>query len=308
MSVDVKFFNRAFDEKALKIPESVFHYTSIGGLMGIIENSQFYVSRSDVLNDTSEIVYFWEVYDDVFADLKKKARNNGSEGFLNYLEWSKEYVERARADKDGWEKSFEVFALSFSRNHDSLLLWANYASKDGYNIEFNSRELAAALEKNIKFCRFGNIIYDRTEQKKIIEKEIRETYEHHAHIITKMGWNSVFSGLFFYRMYVWMMFFKNELFKQEEEFRIAFLRNSKRCIHENELENFHDIMNCPTKYRSKEALVVPYVEMNFDSKIIKRITIGPTNKASNAYAGLNDFLYSKKIEAKIEQSKIPLRY
>lgn len=44
---------------------TLYHYTNLSGLKGIVENDEFWVTKSDFLNDKSEMVYILETINDV---------------------------------------------------------------------------------------------------------------------------------------------------------------------------------------------------------------------------------------------------
>ena len=96
---------------------------------------------------------------------------------------------------------------------------------------------------------------------------------------------------------IWFFFFfKDSVFSQEEEFRIAFRlpKNDKgyQC-------------------RKSNGSFIPYIEREFNKQIVTGVTIGPKNNMDITQEGLHKFLKLNEIEIpldKIKKSGIPYRY
>ncbi|MBO6178656.1 MAG: hypothetical protein J6O04_05760 [Selenomonadaceae bacterium] len=44
-----------------KVPETIYHYTDLNGLRGIIKSGTIYFSAIHILNDASEVSYMWDL-------------------------------------------------------------------------------------------------------------------------------------------------------------------------------------------------------------------------------------------------------
>ncbi|OLP66057.1 hypothetical protein BACPU_11440 [Bacillus pumilus] len=89
------------------------------------------------------------------------------------------------------------------------------------------------------------------------------------------------------------IFFKDECFSQEEEFRIA-------------------IFNIETyKCRISNGTFIPYIESKFDKKAVSGVSIGPKNNMDINLEGLRKFLKLVDIDIspdEIKKSRIPYRF
>ncbi|MDR7669055.1 DUF2971 domain-containing protein [Bacillus altitudinis] len=92
------------------------------------------------------------------------------------------------------------------------------------------------------------------------------------------------------------VFFKDECFSQEEEYRLALYML-------NDNENY--------ECRISNGTFIPYVEMDFPKEAVSGVTIGPKNNMDINMEGLRKFLALKKIEifdVDINKSHIPYRF
>jgi hypothetical protein len=191
---------------------------------------------------------------------------------------------------------------------DSLVLWSNYSNVDGYCLGFNCSIIYQFLnqERNInkKFDHYyiGKIIYDETEQTNILFEEIMRIYRilkeqqnitqeniNHAIILCQMT------------IETYAMFYKKNVFKQEDEYRIAFIIMDQEKIKTN------------IKYRIGNGSLIPYLPISFHEhkELIDSVTVGPKNNNDTSVYGLMHFLKNKGYEhmrERIFKSNIPLRF
>lgn len=274
--------------------QKLFHYTDVYALMSIIDKGKLWITKSDYLNDSSELIHIHEIVDNVIPNLTIKDKD-----FLEILKDYKDDIESMMID---------IFVLSLSENPDSLTLWSNYSQSDGYCIGFEAIELAYAIKNlNMPFW-FGQVNYDKEIQAKIIQDEIEFLYSLWSKEKDNLSLNKVWKKLI-QKLSLYSIFFKNPAFSQEEETRIAFMVN--RPSFKTLRMNTDQIkMN----FRVKNAAIVPYIEIDLKTANngrlpITSLTIGPKNNLDIAVSGLNLFLlnhgYSNCI---VDKSKIPVRY
>jgi len=286
---------------------NIFHYSNTKSLFNILEKEELWITRYDFLNDKSEGHYFWNLLFEIIKNEKIDSK------FIKLLHQSIEFNKKINTypiDSSEWD----FFILSLSINPDSLTLWSNYSNNDGYCIGFNSsnviksiikfnKEQNKKLEKdinvilNIDKIEYGKVIYDKNEQIKIINDELKDFKKEDK--LTNDEKFLVLAVTFIERMRLYSFFFKNNLFKQEEEFRIVFSISKKN----NEFIN----------YRDRGSLVIPFIILKLDNIIktnyIELIKIGPKNKEEICKLGLKKYLEKKKMNnVVIENSEIPLRY
>lgn len=286
----------------------VFHYTDINALKNILEKRCFWASKSNFLNDYSELQYTKEIFLNVLEEIKLTS-DNEEVGFFEIVEKDLEsFFEKGSLD----ENKSEIFLLSFTENEDSLILWSNYSNYDGYNIGFDLSELIALflnlMKKEQIFDSFypGKVIYDENEQRRLLLEQLRKIYSEFRKL-NNITHESILDARAICQVAVetYSMFFKKSCFKQEEEYRIAFLIHDKSKVSRN------------VKYRIGKGSLIPYLHVPIYSDDEERknpvhsITIGPKNNIDISLIGLKHFLANKGFNymcEHINKSKIPLRY
>lgn len=299
-------------EKYLRLDQilggRLYHYTNAAGLLSILQNGKLWVSKSDFLNDFSEISYINTVINiickDIFGDDHKLIGEmiSNEVDFLNSC------------------KSMDVntqnyYILSLSENPDSLALWSSYSNFFGYNIGFDGSELVEIIsnEKNATpRCLHGKVIYDKTLQYQIVRDEINNTKIHSLYYkyleskdteLNRQLNDEILSVAVALGAYA--LFFKDPLFCQEEEYRVVFFHL--------ENESLSPKLNHEIKFRDRNGMIVPYIEIpminNLGQLPVREIMIGPKNNIDIAQHGINFLLHRLKYKnVTIRRSGIPLRY
>lgn len=143
---------QSFDKKKL------YHYTNNSGAKGIVENRCFWVTRSDYLDDKSEIKYICEVLKGVILHLKDNTQlydlnANGQyeilEIIIRTLEGIKTVYEHDSIISDG-----HIYLLSLTHNQYNKYLMENYAGNNGAILQFKSDIKGIAKKINLKIIIF----------------------------------------------------------------------------------------------------------------------------------------------------------
>jgi len=271
---------------------TLYHYTDIYGLEGILKNKEFWVSNASFLNDKTEIKYTLELCRKLIMEICERKHIN-SEKIISAFNFivGNDLVET------------DYYLLSFCTNSDSNLLWSNYSNNDGYNISFKFPEIAFDFHReDHEYPLVGYVIYDEVEQKRIIEDVIEKFIVLSKYIgeLDVLESSGVSEEDFFEQLGVVTaaismasLFFKDECFSQEEEFRIAIDREKYSC-------------------RISNGAFIPYIKARFKKESVTGITIGPKNNMDITMEGLIQFLklhdYNHIAKEKIEKSCIPYRY
>lgn len=272
-----------------------YHYTSLSGLKGILDSSEFYLTEYHYLNDMEEFEYvdrlLWEVLEEELSASSK---------------WDvfKAAVERqlhvCRTQTLKPEESFYV--LSFSQQRDNLTLWAEFASY-GCNFKVNPYSIfeGSVLEHSV--------IYDKEEQLELVRSCIRDSLENFYEYvdvehplplaqlldvfnveIMECAAECIVKLVEYYGMLI-----KNSLYEAEKEFRIVF-SGKGREIH----------------YRMKENLLIPYIKLPLPKQINwfgNRVTLAPLNHEEACRNSIRSYLYSQGYEnVEVCFSDIHLRY
>jgi len=290
---------------------SIYHYTSIEGLKGILEENAIWLTHYEFFNDPDELKYC----------------NRGEKRNITNL-----IVEQMPVNKI-------PMIVSFSEEADSYSLWSNYTNHFGYNIEFDVRKLRRNFYE-FKECKGsewidlfieGKMIYDPDIRKKIInyvsqknDPIFRDLVSYMLSInpeLKKLSNEEKVQKMASSDKYVSMMqehdkwddfagnigylfgrnvFFKSDLFNIENEYRYCFL------INKNYLSN-------KMSFRLKDSFLVPYISVplsiyNKNKNPIKSITLGPKNLNQLNEKSIEYFLKYKNLDyIKIKESKIRLQ-
>lgn len=294
--LEQRFLN-GIDKQIRKIHEAgqtLYHYTSLTSLMGMIETNRLWMSKGTFLNDSSELVYFSGVLKYVLEKIEIRDEVSLWSLFVEQLE-----LALNRFMKEIVENGFEVYIFSMSQTEDSLALWYNYAKGDGYNIGFSANDLLEKLNKYPESPEAlqGLVVYNRQEQESILADFLLETFK----LVSRYEAEKVKAALpdhFFSVIATCAVFFKDATFKSEEEYRIAIIGRGE--------------VNDKVKFRAQNGVIIPYIEVDFEGKLpISHITIGPKNNIDIAKSGIEHYMKSKAYkleEIMVSKSVASLRY
>ncbi|CAM2076473.1 MAG: DUF2971 domain-containing protein [uncultured Clostridium sp.] len=287
--------------------DKIYHYTTVDGIKGILENNEFWVTKSDFLNDRLEFKYSLDILKEV-AELYIK-NTNIKEKFIKYVA---DEFERINNDTNGLLSGYYV--LSFSKIQDSMLLWAEYSDFMGYCIEFDFNKFKLAMGE--KTSLHGEVIYNKEQQRKLVketlEKTIAEFNEANNEFKNLFKENPSISDESLKKLtdyvavwiYVYGMFFKKECFKGEGEYRFVFSAFHERSDKYTKL-NVEDMY-----FRERDQVLIPYIKIKYDkSKLpVESVLVGTKNNSDIAVKGIKYFLRKEKMDIPVYKSEIPLRY
>ena len=290
--VSEKYIDYNFQHK-----NSIYHYTSAEGLMGIVASGTIRFTEYSSLNDATEGDY-------IFFVLKS---------LLNYdIAYDKRFINEIvqHVDANDYydvypDKDLKYFISCFSLNNDSLPMWNYYANKKGYNINFDFYDIKQEVEKiqkkypkNVYFEPY-QVLYETEKQKEFLIEHLNYVYkiwkDRKSDFIIKFFLNYLNSIKFA---------FKHPAFKSEDEVR--FVYKIKKEFFNSEIAKTGE--KELIKIKEKNGYFVPFIDVPFDKKIVKKICLSPLYKSTQAKESLYFFLNKYGYNAKIETSDIPLKY
>ena len=300
---------------------SIYHYTSIAGLQGVLRGKLWF-THIGYMNDRDEVIVGAE-------DLRDYGLKHCSDEFAETIV--------AEAEEN---KKLAAFVCCFSLERDSLAMW-NYYTKDlnnqGYNLVFDYKDLVISILQNnpeLHGCKFsfGKVDYCNSEETYIrlahkqairnisdaltaltemlqgreIRKQNVASEQQYPSVIKYYGDEPKFRRSISTDT---IFFMKRPCFSIEKEFRIviqapeAVLNNLKRT------ENGA----CKYKYRISNGLLIPYLELDIDTKPLTGLTASPTIKSDLAERSIRDYcqycgIDTDNLPQGIVQSKIPVRF
>ncbi|NVI84061.1 DUF2971 domain-containing protein [Janthinobacterium sp. BJB401] len=265
-----------------KIPKELTHYTTLGGLVGILESNTLWASNALFLNDKSELLHGFEA-----AKLAVKVDTASAE-----RKWIKAVIDELSIIED--DGLADAFITCFCERPDVLSLWRGYgATEQGVAITFDGPTIARLLgnagshPSKVIYAEVTTVQKFRTELKKEIaelqewkddvgELELDEIKEDARKIITKL-----------------LPRFKHNGFRDEREFRFV----------------AHGADDASVKFRTKGSVIVPYITLPVGPRLpIKFITVGPGSDVELTRKSVERYLRAKDYKnAEVRSSKVPYR-
>lgn len=147
-------------EALSQTPETpIYHYTSPGGLIGILQNGELWASSIHHLNDSSEMDYAFQLLKTRLKDRNVQMDEGRGELFKAFERWIDSI------------KSVNVFIGSFSQRPNLLSQWRAYCPPGGgYSIGFSYEDLRPHLER--QGFRLIKCIYSAQDQLALVDKYI----------------------------------------------------------------------------------------------------------------------------------------
>ena len=258
-------------------PETLFHYTTQEGLLGIIKSKELWATKIHFLNDSKEYALALELAQSQLEGYLKKAVSTLEK---DVFETSLEELEKI--------VSINICVFSFSEQGDVLSQWRGYAgSGTGYSIGFYSKTLKELAKKN-GFV-LAPCIYDKSRQMALIDDVIKES-------LSKAGPTLGPQGEFANMLMKIAPMIKNESFTEEREWRLI-----SGPISSKELD-----------YRSGASMIIPHFRFPLcDDQArleLSDVIIGPTPHRELSCEALTSLFISRNVEFRsISPSSIPFR-
>lgn len=227
---------------SVDLPDIVFHYTTLSGLIGILGSDEILLWASHIrfMNDSEEFAYAVRL-----LGAMSKADPGEREG------WQRDYL-RAGLRWIRTKKNVQVYACSFCRNGDLLSQWRGYGINNGYSIGFSGNELRRRAEE------YGDQFFPveyGVEDGEPILRAIKLGVEH------GVGRN------------LWALaLIKDSGFREEQEWRwVCDIQEGRTEECERRSSARH------LNYRAGNLGIVPYLTFSVPKKALRKVTVGPVN-------------------------------
>ncbi|WP_298303131.1 DUF2971 domain-containing protein [Flavobacterium sp.] len=277
-----------------KLPNKLYHYTNLNGLIGIIENSEIWLSNMYFLNDKNEfelglrfVIEQLEAYKGGFSVLKP------TKYFIEALEKAIDFIK----EKDS------PYILSMTTNNDLLSQWRGYTNNGvGVNIGFSNNFFE---ENKLKVYK---CIYEVEKQKEIVNHILTQSIFMFIGIADSQGIfkdsekielskydNAVsIAGKYFIdRTIFFCSLIKDKSFVEEDEWRLLLFDDKSEI-----------------NFLNKGNYFKPYKKIKIDNlnDTINEVMMGPNSEKELCYLSLKMLFNKYNIELeKLQQSEIPYR-
>lgn len=294
--------NEIHEKHCLKIEKCdkdtiLYHYTSPTGLLGILDSSEFWLTDSDFLNDSSESDYFQDIYsqaDLYIGNTRKEERFMFNAGMFSYYHTSSYSSPRQTANHIKETR----YILSMSLDKDNINLWSYYtknAHSIGYSIGLKEKAFEHLFRHDSdETLLSGKVIYDPDKQKQLLSELCNDYWQLYTNL------NHTYQREYLYNklednVVRYSVFMKNPLFAHENEYRIAVIRLGENSTQQR-------------RFREMKGAFIPYITQSIDLSDVVEIGISSTNRTKFVIRSLEELLDAKGIAATIYNSKVPLRY
>lgn len=323
---------RPGDQVDLSDNTYVYHYTSAEAFLSIIQNASIRFSDVRYMNDKSEAIYIVKCLIE-FAEQKKNEyplfcealnallKENNYDAIKKLAVDGVQYVEFPGL-KFGKQRNF-IFCTSTEA--DSLNMWNYYASGgkySGYNIGLSIHNFLKSFDTvsekilDAFIVYHGKVLYREKEQNNAIEelaKQIEQPISYDGTI------QATQRRATFLRRFIETqgLFFKDNSFSSENEYRFLLSIDEKRIPHnEEEAKKYNGEYNkqiCEGFY-VRNGVIVPYLKVSIPPNSVSRITMSPMTEFEIARSSINELLEIKQIrgtndaKVRVYKSQIPIRF
>ena len=153
-------------------PPTLYHYTDVRGLHGILESNSLRASAAYYLNDSSEIEYGRKLLIDelkTWFDL-----NKDGEGFASLVLAG--ILATFSAEESKISRASNIYVSCFCEEDDVLSQWRAYGQKGGYSLGFDTNRLSTGLIAPVYYnrVRLAKVIYDAEMQLRRVRSVLRQ--------------------------------------------------------------------------------------------------------------------------------------
>lgn len=277
--------------------ETLYHYTSFKGLLGIVDSGALWASDVRYMNDSAEMKHTADL---IRTDITRRmASGHNNPNLLNqFLNWVSYRMTNGHM----------LFGASFRSNGNLLSQWRSYSSLGkGVSLGFNPNHILQCAESQL--FQVGKCIYEPEEQMDLIKQivdSVEILAEKHEEDLDKsrrqpaQPYYDVFEKIETDLLRI-AAILKHPSFQEEEEWRIV-------------SPVITDYVLSPVLFREGASMLVPYFEFRLtlgqnESIVMEHIFLGPTPNIILSMNSLTLYLSKKGIRPRegISYCQIPYR-
>jgi len=276
---------------------ALFHYTDLGGLIGIVANADLWLTHSRYSNDDQELTHGRDVAKSVIGEARLLVPSPGAD-WVDYLDLVEQFVNDA-ADE-------AVYVCCFCKADNLLSQWRGYgANGTGVSIKFTPTGFSDVTGSDSPYgglMRLWKVFYKLDQQRKIMNDALSFAYTHISTDPIATRARRAADAIAFF-----VPTFKNEAFKDEREWRLIFTPPA----------------NCVVKphFRSAGGMLIPYYTLRdlapsvasstATAKLpINGVTVGPSVRQTLNVRSVEAILEAAgydRVQAPVVPSQIPFR-
>lgn len=266
------------------LPESLYHYTNVNGLTGILSSESIWATNARYLNDTSELNYGRMLVSRVVSERVELLSGHTQK-------WLAEFADLVHHAFD----TTETYVACFCEREDLLSQWRAYGSSRGFALGFTAARLSQLVPNGL-----FRVEYDKAEQERAVGKTITAHVKRFdaavaARALDQLPW---ISGALAVALALWVVVFKHPSFAEEKEWRMCPIVPSSKV-----------------RVRSDGGWLRPYMEISLLSSQsneammpLRSITHGPAPHPELEKRSLKLLLQDTKYaDVSLLGSEVPLR-
>jgi hypothetical protein len=267
------------------IPQTLYHYTSQEGLLGIMRGKMLWVSSIRHLNDAAELSYAIAILKKYLAGPEIGPEDQLSDTWILFQQGVTKYL--------GVLENSDSYVGSFSEERDQLSQWRAYTGGGvGFSIGFDFEMLKnAATTRKFELLRCTYAVKEHDEYvRSLIEKSKRALREEGMRGVDKAVIQCVSEFMTFAPR------LKHPTFKEEQEWRVFKTTD----------------LGEPVKFRAGKSMLVPYGEFPFrdehNNTPIVEVVVGPNPHMALSKSSVEGLLIASDLgHVAVLESSVPFR-
>jgi hypothetical protein len=274
----------------------LYHYTTLTGLLGIVQDSTLWASDIRYMNDSAELKHSADLIRMEVQD--RIARGQGKANLLGqFVDWVVNRITNGHL----------LFGASF-RSHGNLLSqWRGYSAHGkGVSLGFSAGYILECA--TLQHFQIGKCIYEPERQRQLV-RQVVDAVEQQVDANIKGGesrqqlsviYRTVFESIELDLLRI-AAILKHPSFQEEKEWRLV-------------SPVYADHTEAPTLFREAHAMLVPYIKFNLRQEPdnppqLDHLYLGPTSNINISMNSLRMFLAQNGITPRrgIDYCQIPYR-
>jgi DUF2971 family protein len=272
---------------------TLYHYTGVRGLLGIVDSRTVWASHIYYLNDSKEVLHACDVLGGLLAERRRMRDDSEREFTKQFLEW----LDSFRRD------AFHIFVFSLSEEPSLLSQWRSYTPHGkGVSLGFPPKVLNHILHQ--PGFRIARCLYTRAEHEELmgslIEKMLTTFRQRHKRLDTAKAHPSQkyhpFLEEFRNDLLQVLAIVKHSAFREEGEWRVVSPYFPKYTV-------------ADVKFREGASMLLPYIELQLPPKdnLFEQVILGPSQDVNLSFSALATYLSNRRVCNRTVNSQIPLR-
>ena len=274
--------------------ETLFHYTTAAGLLGIVSSASLWATDVHFLNDAQEAVYAKEAVLEAVRRMESPTRNPSH--------WAYKHGDAAHETFDGYrecilnelaEDQFGVYVTCFCEEGDLLSQWRAYGSEHGYAVEFNARAIQQAVRD---LPAPGGVIGVRYGPAAAVAAATDAVAAVEGFNLNHPGVKAHFKAR---DLAMILATVKHPGFSEEREWRLFVGFDVPQLQRDDSPK--------PAQFRATGMALVPYISIDLPRESIISIRVAPGDSAEVRATGVRRLLTHFGMNAEVTASEVPYR-